>query len=116
MAIAQVGLVPARFSASRCKSHSVRAARRSGQSILALLIWASCPAKAASPDAQVTWAVTISLASSWFDPAEASGIITPYLVYYALHDAMVKPMPGNALASGLAESWSLSDDGLIYEF
>ena len=121
MAITQVGPVPTRLSASRCKSHGIRAARRSGQSILAvlalaLLIGTSCPAKAASPDGQVTWAVTISLASSWFDPAEASGIITPYMVYYALHDAMVKPMPGNLFAPNLAESWSLSDDGLIYEF
>ena len=121
MAITKVGPVPTTLSASRCKSHGIRAARRSGQSILAvlalaLLIGTSCPAKAASPDGQVTWAVTISLASSWFDPAEASGIITPYMVYYALHDAMVKPMPGNLFAPNLAESWSLSDDGLIYEF
>src|SRR5262249_25076146 len=119
MAITQVGLDPAMLSASRCTSYSVCAARRSGQSILAvlalaLLIGASCPAKAARPDGQVTWAVTISLAPSWFDPAEASGIITPYMAYYALHDAMVKPMPGNALAPSLAESWSLSDDGLMY--
>src|SRR5215471_18010901 len=121
MAITQVGPVPTMLSASRRKSRGIRTACRSGQSILAvlafaLLIGASCPAKAASPDGQVTWAVTISLASSWFDPAEASGIITPYMVYYALHDAMVKPMPANPLAPGLAESWSLSDDGLIYEF
>ena len=88
MAITQVGLVPATLSASRRKSQSIRAALRSGQSILAflaltLLIEASCPAKAASPDGQVTWALAISLASSWYDPAEASGIITPYMVYYA---------------------------------
>ena len=38
------------------------------------------------------------------------------MVYYALHDAVVKPMPGKAFAPSLAESWSLSDDGLIYEF
>jgi peptide/nickel transport system substrate-binding protein len=45
-----------------------------------------------------------------------SGIITPYMVYYALHDALVKRMPGKPFAPSLAESWSLSDDGLIYEF
>ena len=88
MAIKQVGLVSTMLSASRRKSHSIRTARRSGQSILGvialtLLIEASCPAKAASPDGQVTWALAISLASSWYDPAEASGIITPYMVYYA---------------------------------
>ncbi len=71
---------------------------------------------AAAPDGQMTWAVHISLAPTWFDPAETSGIITPFMVLYALHDAMVKPMPGNPMAPGLAESWSASPDGLAYEF
>jgi peptide/nickel transport system substrate-binding protein len=38
------------------------------------------------------------------------------MVLYALHDALVKPMPGNINAPSLAESWSLSKDGLTYEF
>ena len=70
----------------------------------------------AAPEGQVTWAVHISLAPTWFDPAETAGTGTPYMVLYALHDAMVKPMPGNAMAPSLAESWSLSKDGLVYEF
>ena len=70
----------------------------------------------AAPEGQVTWAVHISLAPTWFDPAETAGIGTPFMVLYALHDAMVKPMPGNAMAPSLAESWSLSKDGLVYEF
>src|SRR5262249_53954881 len=45
-----------------------------------------------------------------------AALITPYMVLYALHDALVKPMPGEPFASSLARSWSLSDDGLIYEF
>ena len=64
----------------------------------------------------MTWGVHISLAPTWFDPAETPGIGTPFMVLYALHDAMVKPMPGNAMAPSLAESWSLSKDGLVYEF
>src|SRR6267154_3451440 len=72
-------------------------------------------AGAASPD-RLTWGVHVSLAPTWFEPAEASGIITPFMVLYALHDAMVKPMPGQALAPSLAESWSASEDGLSYEF
>jgi peptide/nickel transport system substrate-binding protein len=71
---------------------------------------------AAAPDGQVTWAVHVSLAPTWFDPAETSGIITPYMVLYALHDALLKPMPGQPLAPSLAESWSVSPDGLVYEF
>ncbi|MEA2808153.1 MAG: hypothetical protein QOJ17_2294, partial [Rhodospirillaceae bacterium] len=47
----------------------------------------------ASPEGQLTWAVHISLAPTWFDPAETPGMITPFLLMYALHDAMVKPMP-----------------------
>jgi peptide/nickel transport system substrate-binding protein len=60
--------------------------------------------------------VHVSLAPTWFDPAETPGIITPYMVLYALHDALVKPMPGQPKAPGLAESWSVSKDGLVYEF
>ncbi|MBI3513652.1 MAG: ABC transporter substrate-binding protein [Proteobacteria bacterium] len=58
----------------------------------------------------------ISLAPTWLDPAETPGIITPFMMMYALHDAMVKPMPGQPLAPSLAESWSVSEDALIYEF
>src|ERR1700746_282033 len=73
-------------------------------------------ASAAGADGQLTWAVHVSLAPVWFDPAEVSGIITPFMVLYALHDAMVKPMPGQAVAPCLAESFSASEDGLSYEF
>jgi len=71
---------------------------------------------AAAPEGQMTWAVHISLAPTWFDPAETSGIITPFMVLYALHDSVLKPMPGNPLAPSLAESWSMSPDGLVYDF
>ncbi len=73
-------------------------------------------AYAEAPAGQVTWAVNVSLAPAWFDPAEATGILTPFMILYALHDALVKPMPGKAMAPSLAESWSVSADGLIYEF
>src|SRR5438093_661705 len=57
-----------------------------------------------------------SLAPTWFDPAEHTGIITLMMVLYAVHDALVKPMPGNPMAPSLAESWTVSKDGLSYEF
>jgi peptide/nickel transport system substrate-binding protein len=65
---------------------------------------------------QLTWGVHVSLAPVWFDPADISGIITPFMVLYALHDAMVKPMPGQLIAPSLAEVFSASEDGLAYEF
>jgi len=73
------------------------------------------PASGGGPEGQVTWGVHVSLAPTWFDPAETSGIITPFMILYALHDAMVKPMPGGALTPSLAESWKASPDGLSYD-
>jgi peptide/nickel transport system substrate-binding protein len=70
----------------------------------------------AAPAGQLTWGIHVSLAPTWFDPAETPGIITPFMVLYALHDGMVKPMPGNAMAPCLAASWSSSEDSLTYEF
>ena len=70
----------------------------------------------AAPEGQVTWGIHVSLVPTWFDPAETTGIVTPFMVMYALHDALVKPLPGNPLAPSLAESWTLSADGLVYEF
>ncbi len=70
----------------------------------------------AAATGKLTWGVHVSLAPTWFDPAETSGIITPYMVLYALHDALVKPMPGKLLAPSLAESWTAAEDGLSYEF
>src|SRR5207244_10790542 len=32
------------------------------------------------------------------------------------HDALGKPRPGKSMAPSLAESWSTSADGLVYEF
>ena len=69
-----------------------------------------------SAQSQMTWAVHVALAPTWFDPAEHTGIITLMKVLYAVHDAVVKPMPGNTMAPSLAESWTMSKDGLSYEF
>jgi peptide/nickel transport system substrate-binding protein len=44
------------------------------------------------------------------------GLITPFWVLYAIHDAVVKPMPGNLMAPSLAESWTVSPDQRAYEF
>src|ERR1700730_3703037 len=85
-------------------------------SALGLVAGAPIASLAAGPEGQLTWGVHTSLAPTWFDPAETPGIITPFMVLYALHDALVKPMPGQPLAPSLAESWSASEDGLSYEF
>ena len=73
-------------------------------------------ARAAAPQGQLSLGVHVSLAPTWFDPAETTALITPFMVLYALHEAMVKPMPGTLNAPCLAESWSMSEDGLTWEF
>jgi peptide/nickel transport system substrate-binding protein len=73
-------------------------------------------ARAAGPQGQLNWGVHTSLAPTWFDPAETPGIITPFMMMYALHDALVKPLPGNAMAPSLAESFTASEDALTYDF
>ena len=70
----------------------------------------------ALPQGQLTWGVHISLSPTWFDPAETPGIITPFMELYALHDAMLKPMPGNMAQLCLAESYAASEDALTYDF
>jgi peptide/nickel transport system substrate-binding protein len=68
------------------------------------------------PDDQLTIAFDASIAPTFLDPAETPGIATPFAFLYALHDALIKPMPGNDMAPCLAESWRESPDGLAYEF
>lgn len=82
---------------------------------LALFLIAPAPS-AAAPQGTVTYAVHITIAPAWFDPADNPGQITPFLIQYALHDAMIKPMPQGMMTPSLAESWSASKDGRVYEF
>jgi len=82
----------------------------------ALAIGAGGSVRAGAPEGQLTWGIHVTLAPTWFDPAETQGIITPYMVLYALHDGLLKPMPGHPLAPALAESWSASEDALSFEF
>src|SRR5262245_5623194 len=83
--------------------------------LVSLAILSAAPASA-GPEAEMTMAPTVSLAARWFDPAEAEGIITPFIFYYALHDALVKPMPGKPMAPSLAECWLVSADALTCAF
>ena len=83
--------------------------------VLLAVVAVAMPA-AAAPEGQLTWGVHIALTPTWLDPAETQGLITPFLVLYAIHDAMAKAMPGNATAPSLAESWQVSPDGRVYDF
>jgi len=86
--------------------------------LLAVVLILACvtPVLAAPEPGTMVWGVHVTLVSRWLDPGDTEALITPFMVLYALHDALVKPMPGNISTPSLAESWSVSKDGLNYEF
>jgi peptide/nickel transport system substrate-binding protein len=65
---------------------------------------------------EMRWALHVTLAARWLDPAETEAFSTPFMVMYALHDALVKPMPGGLMTPSLAESWTEAKDHLSYTF
>src|SRR5258706_12851457 len=84
--------------------------------LLLTLLGGVLTAPAAPPDGTLAIGVHVTLVSRWLDPGETEALITPFMVLYPLHDALVKPMPGGINTPGLAESWTASKDGLTYEF
>jgi len=81
-----------------------------------LAVWCGTVGAQGQPEGQLTIAFDASIAPTFLDPAETPGIGTPFVFLYAMHDALIKPLPGNDMAPCLAESWKESPDGLAYEF
>ena len=52
-----------------------------------LVVGAPAVARAAGPQDQLTWAIHVSLAPLWFDPADTQALITPFMVLYGQADA-----------------------------
>src|SRR5262245_10258239 len=96
-----------------------RSIRLTAVVLIGLLAWGGLadPAAAqAKPEGEMRWALYVTLSPVWFDPGEVVGLLTPFWVLYAIHDALVKPMPGDLMAPSLAESWTVSPDQRVYEF
>ena len=70
----------------------------------------------AKPDGEMRFAMYVTISPTWFDPADVTGFITPFWLMWAMHDALVKTMPGKAMAPSLAESWTVSADQKTYDF
>ena len=82
--------------------------------ILVCAVALAGPATAVAQD-QLTIGAHVTIAPKWLDPADTESAITPFMVLYKLHDAMVKLMP-NGMQPSLAESWTMTPDGLNYDF
>src|SRR5439155_903910 len=70
----------------------------------------------AGPEGEMRWALYVTVSPNWFDPGEVVGQLTPFWFLYAMHDALVKPMPGNLMTLSLAQSWTVGPDQRSYEF
>ena len=71
---------------------------------------------AAAPEGTLTIGMHFTPVTRWLDPAEGESTITPFLLLYALHDGLLKPMPGVGSGPSLAESWSMAKDMLSADF
>jgi peptide/nickel transport system substrate-binding protein len=87
-----------------------------GALLLALVVTVAVSPALAVTEGTLTIGVHVTLVNRWLDPGETEALITPFMVLYLLHDALVKPMPGGINTPSLAESWSISKDGLTYDF
>jgi peptide/nickel transport system substrate-binding protein len=90
--------------------------RRLALSLVLMLVAVAAWAENRAPSGRVIVAWHVTIAPSWFDPSSAPPQITPFGMLYAMHDALVRPYPGQKMGPSLAESWSESEDGLVYEF
>jgi peptide/nickel transport system substrate-binding protein len=84
--------------------------------LLAVLAVITLASPAIAAEGELRWGLHVTLAAKWVDPAETEAFNTPYMVMYAIHDALVKPMPAGMTTPSLAESWSESRDHLTYTF
>src|ERR1700730_13622960 len=89
-----------------------------GWVLAAALAFAAVPSQGAerAPSGRAVMAWHVTIAPSWFDPSTAPPQITPFAMLYAIHDALVRPYPGQKMGPSLAESWEESEDGLTYTF
>jgi len=62
------------------------------------------------PTGQFNYAWHTTISPAWLDPQENPPQITPYNFTYALHDALVKHLPGQPFAPSLAESYEVAPD------
>src|SRR3977135_1646546 len=84
--------------------------------VLILALLTVTPVLDSDPEGEQRWGLHVTLAPKCLAPAETEAFNTPFMVLYAVHDALVKPMPAGLLTPSLAESWTESKDHLSYTF
>jgi len=85
-------------------------------SLAAAVLTVIAPTSSRAAEGELRYGLHVTLASKWLDPAETEAFQTPFMVLYAVHDALVKPMPAGQMTPSLAESWTEAKDHLSYTF
>src|SRR6266542_6569919 len=106
------------MAGARCGMTKTARSMSYSLALLVAFVFIAAPAARveAAPEGQMNFAVHVTLAPKWLDPGETESAITPFMVLYAIHDALLKPMPAGPTTPSLAESWTVSKDHLTYEF
>ena len=80
-------------------------------SLVVLISVVSASEALASPEGRMSFALQVSLAPVWFDPADTTSTSIPFIVLYAVHDALVKAMGISVLIaeSHLANATRVAD-------
>ena len=58
-------------------------------------------ASAADPAGRIVIASHVTMPPAWFDPSTAPAQITPFAILYAVHEALVRPYPGQRVGPSL---------------
>ena len=59
------------------------------------------PSTTRAAEGEPRFGLHVTLASKWLDPADTEAFQTPYMVLYAVHDALVKPMLAESTAGAV---------------
>jgi peptide/nickel transport system substrate-binding protein len=87
--------------------------------LVALLVvstWAGVSTAQHPPAGRLALSFNVTIVPAYLDPAAVTQPVAAASCLYALHDALIKPLPGNPLAPALATAWTESSDGLVYTF
>src|SRR5947199_2068376 len=98
------------------RAMSLTHVRKTWMLVAVLIVLLVTAARTFAADGEMRYGLHVTLAARWLDPAETEAFSTPFMVLYAVHDALVKPMPGGMQTPSLAESWQEARDHLSYTF
>lgn len=70
----------------------------------------------AAPRGVIKTGIHWGVSAESLDPATCSYLVSAQFPLYLFHDALVKPMPEGLHTPCLAESWTVTPDGRVFEF